>query len=111
VERVKVARYVEIPSVHRRRSLERSLRRVLRSLDPKRLPGASPLNRRGLWLYEPELRTLANRVGDLDRPASSYGLQLLQNLLTDAGGPLYDRARIDEVPETVRQILVALDGR
>ena len=108
---MRVARYVDIASVRRRRSLERSLRGVLRSLDPKRLPGASPLNRRGLWLYEPELRTLANRVGDLDRPASNYGLELVQNFLTDAGGPLYDRARIDEVPETVRQILVALDGR
>jgi hypothetical protein len=111
VERVRVARYVDIGSARRRRSLERSLRGVLRSLDPKRLPGASPLNRPGLWLYEPELRTLATRVGDLDRPASNHGLQLLQNFLTDAGGPLYDRARIDEVPETVRQILVALDGR
>jgi hypothetical protein len=111
VERVRVARYVDIVSVRRRRSLERSLRGVLRSLDPKRLPGASPLNRRGLWLYEPELRTLADRVGDLGRPASGHGLQLVQSLLTDAGGPLYDRERVDEVPETVRKILVALDVR
>ena len=98
-------------TARRRRELERSLQGVLRSLDPKRLPGASPLNRRGLWLYEPELRSLARRVGDLDRPVSRHGLSLVQSLLTDAGGPLYDRDRINELPETVRRILVALDAR
>lgn len=107
---MKAARYVDRGSSRRRRSLERSLQGVLRSLDPKRLPGASPLNRRGLWLYEPELRSLANRVGDLGRPASRHGLQLVQNLLTDGGSPLYDRDRIDELPEMVRKILVALDA-
>jgi len=84
---------------------------VIRSLDPKRLPGASPLNRPGLWPYVPELRALADRVGDLDRPVSRQGLQLVQNLLTDGGSPLYDRDRADELPETVKRILVALDVR
>ena len=50
-------------------------------------------------------------MGDLDRPASRHGLLLVQNLLTDGGSPLYDRDRIDELPETVRMILVALDAR
>jgi hypothetical protein len=94
-----------------RKSLARSLDGVVRSLDPKRLPGASPLNRRGLWLYEPELRTLAARVGDLERPASRHGLQLVRNLLTDGGSPLYDRDRADEIPETIHRILVALEVR
>jgi hypothetical protein len=98
-------------SARKRRSLERSLRGILKSIDPKRLPGASPLNRRGLWLYAPEITSLANRVGDLDRPASRHGLQLVHNLLTDGGSPLYDRARIDELPDTVRHILLALDAR
>jgi hypothetical protein len=95
---------------HRRKSLARSLEGVIRSLDPKRLPGASPLNRPGLWLYMPELQTLAHRVGDLDRPASRRGLQLVHNLLTDGGSPLYDRDRISEFPETVKSILTALDA-
>ncbi len=93
----------------RRRSLARSLQGVVRSLDPKLLPGASPLNRAGLWLYLPELRTLANRVGDLDRPVSRHGLALVHNLLTDAGGPLYDRDRIDELPLAVGRIMRALE--
>lgn len=98
-------------SARRRKSLARSLDGVVRSLDRRRLPGASPLNRPGLWLYEPELRTLAARVGDLGRPASRHGLRLVRNLLTDGGSPLYDRDRADEIPETVRRILVALEAR
>jgi len=108
---VRAGRYAEPISLRRRKSLARSLQGVIRSLDPKKLPGASPLNRRGLWLYEPELRTLAARVGDLDRPVSRHGLQLVHNLLTDGGSPLYDRDRADELPETIRTILVALEVR
>jgi hypothetical protein len=96
-------------STRSRKSLARSLEGVIRSLDPKLLPGAAPLNRAGLWLYVPELRALADRVGDLDRPASRRGLQLVRNLLTDGGSPLYDRDRIDELPATVKTILVALE--
>jgi hypothetical protein len=108
---VRTARYTEVVSARKRKSLARSLEGVVRSLDPKRLPGASPLNRRGLWLYVPEIRTLAKRVGDLDRPASRHGLMLVHNLLTDGGSPLYDRDRIDELPGTIRRILEALEAR
>ena len=108
---MRAGRYVEPVTTRRRRELERSLEGVLRSIDPKRRPGASPLNRRGLWLYLPELRTLARRVGDLERPVSRHGLSLVQNLLADPGGPLYDRDRTDELPKIVRRILLALDGR
>jgi hypothetical protein len=100
-----------VVSARQRRSLERSLRGILRSLDPKRLPGASPLNRAGLWLYAPEIKALADRVGDLGRPASRHGLDLVRNLLTDGGSPLYDRDRAAELPETVKRILLALDLR
>jgi hypothetical protein len=102
---------VQPVTARRRRELEQSLEGVLRNIDPKRRPGASPLNRRGLWLYEPELRSLIRRLGDLDRPVSRHGLSLVQNLLIDAGGPLYDPDRIDELPGTVRKILVTLDAR
>jgi hypothetical protein len=100
-----------VVSARQRRSLERSLRGIIRSLDPKRLPGASPLNRPGLWHYTPEIKTLADRVGDLKRPASRKGLELVRNLLTDGGSPLYDRDRAHELPETVKKILVVLDLR
>jgi hypothetical protein len=45
----------------------------------------------------------------LKRPASRRGLELVRNLLTDGGGPLYDRDRVHELPETVRVILLALE--
>jgi hypothetical protein len=100
-----------VVTARQRRSLEKSLRGILHSLDPKLLPGASPLNRAGLWLYMPQIRALADRVGDLDRPASRHGLELVRNLLADGGSPLYDRDRADEMPETVKKILIALDLR
>jgi hypothetical protein len=108
---MKVKRHSVGPSARKRRSLARALEGVVRSIDPKLLPGAAPLNRPGLWLYVPELQTLARRVGNLERPASSRGLQLVQNLLTDGGSPLYDRERIHELPDTVKHILVALEAR
>ena len=100
---------MEPVATRRRKSLARSLDGVVRSLDRKRLPGASPLNRPGLWRYEPEIRTLAARVGDFDRPVSRQGLQLVHVLLTDGGSPLYDRDRADEIPETLRRIILALE--
>ena len=96
-------------STRGRRSLARSLEGVIRSLDARRLPGASPLNRAGLWPYVGELQELAQRVGDLDRPASKRGLRLVRQLLTDGGSPLYDRDRIQELPATVHAILSALE--
>jgi hypothetical protein len=100
-----------VVSARQRRSLERSLRGIVRSLDPKFLPGASPLNRPGLRRYVREIQALADRVGDLDRPASRQGLQLVRNLLTDGGSPLYDRDRPHELPETLKRILAVLDLR
>ena len=108
---MKVDRYRAVLDTHRRRSLAKSLQGIVRSLDRKLLPGASPLNRAGLWLYVPEIRTLAARVADLDRPASRRGLQMVRDLLTDGGSPLYDRDRIDEIPATIRRIIAALDAR
>ena len=104
-------RYQEVLSTRRRRSLAKSLEGIIRSLDPKLLPGASPLNRPGLWLYVPEIRTLATRVGDLKRPVSRRGMQMVRDLLTDGGSPLYDRDRVHEIPDTVGRILRALDAR
>lgn len=82
---------------------------MIKSIDPKLLPGASPLNRPGLLPYVRELRALADRLADLDRPASRRGLMLVRQLLTDGGSPLYDRDRIGDLPGTVKTILIALD--
>ena len=64
-----------------------------------------------MWIYAPEIKALADRVGDLGRPVSRHGLELVRSLLADGGSPLYDRDRAAELPETVKKILVALDLR
>jgi hypothetical protein len=98
--------------MNKRRQLARSLDGVVRDLrGPVRLPGASPLNRVGLRPYEPQLAALARRVGDFDRPVTSGGLRLVNELVSNGGSPLYDRSRARAVPETVEAILAALEPR
>jgi hypothetical protein len=99
-------------SPRKRLQFARSLEGVLRELSgPVRLPGASPLNRIGLRPYEQELAALSMRLADLDQPVTPAGMQLVRELLTDGGSPLYDRARAAEVPETIDKVLKALEPR
>jgi hypothetical protein len=94
----------------KRRQLAKSLDGVVRELrGPLRLPGASPLNRVALRPYERELATLAARLGDTDRPVTARGLRLVNELVTNGGSPLYDRARVGVLPATIDRILGALE--
>jgi hypothetical protein len=96
----------------KRRQLARSLDGVVRELrGPVRLPGASPLNRVGLRPYQRELAALAARVGDLERPVTTRGLRLVDQLVSHGGSPLYDRSQARAVPETLERILAALEPR
>src|SRR5262245_42327444 len=98
--------------MNKRRQLARSLEGIVRELrDRAQLPGASPLNRVGLRPYEPQLAVLAARVGDLDRPVTTRGLHLVDELVSHGGSPLYDRPQARAVPETVEVILAALEPR
>src|SRR4051794_1407067 len=60
-----VWRAAELTSARKRRSFARSLRGVVRGLDGNALPGAVPLNRRGVRPYTAALVALAELVGDL----------------------------------------------
>jgi hypothetical protein len=53
---------------------------------------------------------VAARLADLERP-SPRGVVLLERLLTDGSGPLYDRDRVDEFGSTLDTILDALEPR
>jgi hypothetical protein len=101
-------RAAELTSERRRRSAARSLRGVVRGLDGNALPGAVPLNRRGLRPYTASLAALAERVDDMSRPGGPRGMLLLDDLLTNGDSPLYARENADLLPERLREIERAL---
>jgi hypothetical protein len=92
-----------------RRELVRTLRRLLAHADANpSLISAIPLHRRQVRAAAAELAALADRV-DRGGPVSAYGVVQLRSLLTDGSGPLYGRARPDELPNRVRAVRAALD--
>jgi hypothetical protein len=100
--------------LRKRLRLTRSLEGVVRDVrEPEglHLPGASPLNRVGVRPYRAELERLAERLGDLERPVTAFGLELVDRFLTDGGSPLYDRSSVDSLPQMVESIRSALEPR
>ena len=73
-----VWRAAELTSTRERRRYARSLRSVVKELDGKHLPGAVPLNRRGLRPYAAALAALAERLGDLSQPVTPRSMLLVQ---------------------------------
>ncbi len=103
-------RALELSSRRERHGLARSLRGIVDELDPKWLPGVSPLNRVGLRRNVDSLLELADRLDD-DLPVTAFGMLLVRELLTDGGSPLYAAGHIEELEPTLAGIRGALDGR
>jgi len=103
-----VWRASELTSARERRACARSLRAIFKELDGNTLPGAVPLNRRGVRPYAPVLTAMAARVGDLSRPVTPRAMVLVRDLLGDGDSPLYSRPNVDRLPETLQQIQSAL---
>ena len=101
-------RAAELTSERRRRSSAGSLRSVVKGLDGNALPGAVPLNRRGLRPYATSLAALAERVDDMSLPVAPRGMLLIDDLLTNGDSPLYARENVDLLPERLREIEQAL---
>ena len=80
-----------------RLGLGRSVRGIVKALSPRRLPGASPLNRVALRPYCAQLIALADRLDDLERPVSPTGMQAVRRLLTDPDGVLYARPFVGDI--------------
>ena len=100
------------PAITRERlKLGRSVRGIVDALSPRRLPGASPLNRVALRPYCAELIALADRLDDLERPVSAAGLIGVRQLLTAPDGVLYARPCADEPPHDIGRELVAVLDR
>ena len=89
-------------------ALRREVERVIRDLDPTKLPSASPLRRPAARANEPLLHALADRLGS-SRPVSARGVLLARTLLRDGGSPLYDEHAPLLLPRALRRTLSALE--
>lgn len=94
-----------------RRELGRSVRGIVKALSPRRMPGASPLNRVALRPHCAELIALADRLDDLERPVSISGMHAVRRLLTDPDSVLYARPLPDELPRDIPRELGAVRDR
>jgi hypothetical protein len=101
-------RSAELTSRASRDGLRREVERLRRSLDPARLPSASPVRRPVARGSEDLLADLAARLGD-ERPVSARGILLSRSLLRDPDSPLYADASALLLPRTIRRVLGALE--
>ncbi len=102
-------RAVELTSQRERRTLARSLRRVVGEVNGRLLPGAVPINRFGLRPHVSHLQQLARALDDTSSPVSPAGILFVRDLFTNPSSPLYARDRAGEVPQTVATILASLE--
>ena len=104
-------RVEELVGTKNRLDLAHSVRSLVRDARPSYLPSASPFNRLVVRAESDALLAVAARLADLERPVAARGVVLLERLLTDGSGPLYDRDRVDEFGSTLDTILGALEPR
>jgi hypothetical protein len=78
----------ELTTRAKREALRRDIERIVQSLDPARMPSASPLKRPAARRHEQLFTAMAKRLGD-ERPVAARGVLLAQSLLRDATSPLY----------------------
>jgi hypothetical protein len=103
-------RSAELTAERNRRSLARSLRRIVQEVERPSPLSASPLNRRGVRPHLELVRALADRVGSLERPVAAQGMVLVEQLVTDGlGSSLYQGGRSGDLPEAVAACIAALE--
>ena len=95
-------RSAELTTRAQRDALRRDVERILGSLDPARLPSASPLRRPAARRCNDLFVGLAARLAD-ERPVAARGMLLVRALLLDPTSPLYS----DEADATSRLLCVA----
>lgn len=98
----------ELTTRARRESIRRDIERVLRSLDPARLPSASPLKRPAARGSRELFVALAARLAD-EKPVAARGILLAQALLRDAASPLYADDADTLLAPALRRITGALE--
>jgi hypothetical protein len=93
-------RAAEVTTPAFRRRLAREVERVLSLLDPRSLPGTSPLRRPAARRHADLLEALRDRLAD-DRPVAARGVLLARHLLRDPESPLWS----DESEHQLRAVL------
>jgi hypothetical protein len=101
----------ELVAPKNRLELAHSLRSLVRDSAARYLPSASPVNRAAVRCESRTLLELAGRLADVDRAVAARGVILVDRLLVDGSGPLYDRARAAELPHDLERALRALEPR
>ena len=98
----------ELTTRAKRERLRRDIERLLRSLDPARLPSASPLKRPAARRAADLFVALAARLGD-EQPVAARGILLAQSLLHDAASPLFADDADTLLAPALRRVTGALE--
>ena len=98
----------ELTTRAKREALRRDIERILQSLDPARLPSASPLKRPAARRCKDLFVVLAARLGD-ERPVAARGILLVQGLLVDPTSPLYADDADSYLAPALRRVTGALE--
>ena len=97
----------ELTSAQSRRALARVCRRYVAEIrDPP--CRAYAVNRAALREHAGSLARLGGRLADLSKPVSAHSI-LLARQVVDGNGPLFNRARGDELGPALKRALRALD--
>jgi hypothetical protein len=100
----------ELCGADEREHLVTMLRRLERAADASHLAGATPLNRAAVRANGEAIDAIVDRLNAPDT-VSARGVILVQQLLDDPAGPLYDRDRAADLGPRLREVLRALDDR
>jgi len=103
-------RAAELVADDHRIQLARSLTDVVHGADERLLPAASPVARAAVRVCRPQLLAIAARLFEVARPVPARGILLVERLLADGSGPLYDRDGHERLLAAATDILVVLDG-
>jgi len=98
----------ELTTYAKRERLRRDIERLLRALDPARLPSASPLKRPAARGSKDLFEALATRLGD-EQPVAARGILLAQSLLHDATSPLFADDADTLLAPALRRVTGALE--
>jgi hypothetical protein len=101
-------RSAELTTRAQRDRLAGEVHRLLRALDPGRMPSASPLRRPEARRYRDLFVQLERRLRE-ERPVAARGMLLAETLLRDPASPLYAEAGEQDLPRLLRRALGALE--